>query len=149
MRKILFLLVFAPILVSAQNIMHLSSNEFSNNYNSFLNDSTVIIDGRTMEMYNSGYIKNAKNIDAFKPDAEKMLSEFLNKKTIVVYCTMNNRSLTLIEILKENNFKGEIIDITDGITGWKANGFEVVTNNSTINIDENKKDTTIKPTYLQ
>lgn len=43
MKKILILLVLFPLVMSAQNITNLSSKDFSNRYNSFVNNSTVII----------------------------------------------------------------------------------------------------------
>lgn len=39
---------------------------------------------------------------------------------------MNKRSEKLIDVLIEIKYKGEIINITDGINGWKKNGFEIV-----------------------
>lgn len=50
-----------------------------------------------------------------------------------------------IQFLKNLGFKGEIIDITDGIIGLKTNGFEFVANTTKIEVDKNQTDTTFKP----
>ena len=77
-------------------------------------------------MYKSGHIKNAVQINAFSEDAAKNLAGYVNKKKIIIYCTTNNRSKTLIEKLKCLGYKGEIIFITDGIKGWKSHDLETI-----------------------
>ena len=66
----------------------------------------------------------------------------MSKKQIVVYCTNQNRSLKLIDALESMNYSGEILFVTDGINGWKANDFDIVTDeenseNGTDNIEKN------------
>jgi phage shock protein E len=87
--------------------------------------SSILIDGRSAEMFAAAHIQGAVNIDAFKNNAGERIREYLNKKQIILYCTRKKRSETLIKILKNLRFSGEIVFITDGITGWKKSGYEV------------------------
>lgn len=87
---------------------------------------TVLIDGRSAEMFAEKHIKGAINIDAFRDSAESQLEEYLEKDTIVVYCTNHRRSETIIEKLKGIQYQGKIIFITDGINAWITAGFPIV-----------------------
>lgn len=143
--SILILLVLFVKISFSQTIKEVTSIEVQTILQSLDNKTSVIIDGRDSLKFQTEHIENAINIDVFGSNAENLISQFLDKKTIVIYCTMNNRSSKLIEILKKLEYKGEIIDITDGITGWKANNFPVI--NSTEILTDNKQqiDTTFKP----
>jgi rhodanese-related sulfurtransferase len=93
----------------------------SNNFNK------TIIDGRDSAMFCSGHIKNAVVIDAFSKELSKNLQKYLAEDTLIVYCTKNRRSNIIIENLKLLNYKGLVIYMQDGLTGWKENKFEIVT----------------------
>jgi rhodanese-related sulfurtransferase len=114
------------VFVSAQNVIERSASEA---YDIILNldyEYSTLIDGRTAAMYRDGHIKNAVNINAFLPDVNDRLKPYLSKNQLVVYCTNQNRSLKLIDALKSLGYSGEIIFVSDGITGWKSNGFKLV-----------------------
>jgi rhodanese-related sulfurtransferase len=120
---IIFLFLFLSFIVAhSQHVIRIESpqaTEFLKNKNIY------IIDGRTNEMYQSGHIKHAEQIDAFDTNVRHKLKELLNKDTLFIYCSNQRRSETIISILGELNYGGVIIYMTDGITGWKRNGFEL------------------------
>ncbi|MDZ7777990.1 MAG: rhodanese-like domain-containing protein [Bacteroidales bacterium] len=120
------LLVFFGNLLMAQTVTKVTSLEAYPLMKKANNEQSIIIDGRSPSMYNSGHIKNAIQINAFSEDAAKKLARYVNKKQIIVYCTTNNRSQTLIKKLKRLGYRGEIIFITDGIKGWKSHGLKTI-----------------------
>jgi len=128
MRKFIvaLMLLFVANITFSQTIKEVTSVEVQTILQNLDKKNSVIIDGRDSLKYQTEHIEYAINIDAFGSKAEHSISQYLDKKIIVIYCTMNNRSSKLIEILKKLEYKGEIIDITDGITSWKANGFPVI-----------------------
>ena len=90
---------------------------------------SVLIDGRSAEMFSEKHIEGAVNIDAFQESVEQKLKSYLRKKQIIVYCSNFRRAELIVEKLQEMNYKREIVFISDGINGWIANGFEITTKN--------------------
>jgi rhodanese-related sulfurtransferase len=88
----------------------------------------VLIDGRSKTMYNEGHIQGAIVIDAYSDNVPEQLTDYLKADTIVVYCTVNNRSRIITNLLKEAQFDGVIITVTNGITAWKEHGFPIIKN---------------------
>lgn len=86
---------------------------------------TVLIDGRSAEMFAKKHIKGALNIDAFEDSFALELKKYLDKEEIIVYCTNHRRAEILIEKLKEMQFHGKIIFISDGINGWGSAGLPI------------------------
>jgi len=128
MRKILLMSLLCCIVFSlkAQTVKHITSLEYYKQLDSLSNsESLIIIDSRNIRKYSEGHIPEAVNIDAFSDDMQTQLMKYISTKTIVVYCMENTRSETIIKALKENNYKGIIIDITDGFTGWTENNLPI------------------------
>ncbi|MBE9469278.1 MAG: rhodanese-like domain-containing protein [Bacteroidetes bacterium] len=90
--------------------------------------STIIIDGRSDEMYAKKHIDGAINIDAFSDLVKTELKKYLEAKKIIVYCTNHKRAEAIIEILKELKYKGKITFIADGINAWISSGYKTVRN---------------------
>ncbi len=108
-----------------QQINAVNSEEFFKEYKHLLEDGeTVIIDGRTRQMFSGGHLKNAINIDADDPSLVSLLQEHLEKPRIVVYCTTLRRTTKIVNTLR-GMYEGEIIYISDGISEWQRNGFPV------------------------
>lgn len=147
MKKYSISLIFISILQISfsQNILQLTASQFHSILKEFDFKNSVIIDSRDSLMFQTEHIKNAINIDANNSDVENLISKFNNKKIIAVYCTTHNRTNKIIEILKKLNYNGQIIDITDGITGWKSNGFETFTQKKIANNLQPLQDTIFKP----
>jgi len=83
----------------------------------------TIIDGRDSVMFRTGHLKNAVYIDAFSVDVVPFLQTYLNSDTLLIYCSNQTRSELLIEHLQQLNYKGHIIYMKDGLTGWKKQKF--------------------------
>ncbi len=108
-----------------QQINAVNSQEFYENYRHLLDDGeTLIIDGRTERMYSGGHLKNAINIDADDPRLIPLLKQHLNVPLIVVYCTTMRRTSKIVNTLRDM-YDGEIIYISDGLRGWRQNGFPI------------------------
>ncbi len=89
---------------------------------------TIIIDGRSDEMYANKHIEGAINIYAFSDSLKTELKNYLEAKNIIVYCTNHKRAELIIEKLKEFQYNGKIIFITDGINAWVSSGYKTVSN---------------------
>lgn len=119
-------LCFSPKVGFGQQIKAIDSEEFFKDYLHLLeNGETLIIDGRTRQMFSTGYLKNAINIDADDPNLMNLLQPHLNEPQIVVYCTTVRRTIKIVNTLIEI-YDGNIIFITDGIRGWRKNGYPYV-----------------------
>ncbi len=114
--------VSLPGKTSGQQVVGVSSLEFYENHRHLLEDGgATIIDGRTAEMFESGHLKNAINIDADDPNLIDLLQEHTDEPLIVIYCTTIRRTGDILQALEEF-YEGKIIYINDGLRGWKQNG---------------------------
>jgi rhodanese-related sulfurtransferase len=128
MKKIAVLIslfMIIPIL-RGQDKLVVTSVEFYENYYHLLSDSNVVvIDGRTPEMFASGHILNAIQIDADVENVDVLLKAAAIKPTVVVICTTNRRTGDIIKYL-DTFYMGQIIAINDGMRGWKENGLPII-----------------------
>jgi len=111
-------------IVIGQTITEVTSREFKLMLEKRSKRRSVIVDGRSTEMFNAGHIANAVNIDAYSQEAGDELSKLKRNKTLYIYCTKTNRVNQMVTTLERIGYKGNIVKMVDGITGWKANGFE-------------------------
>lgn len=82
-----------------------------------LDTNIQLIDIRTQEEYQEGYIKNAKNINFFDDDFLNQMSLLDKSKPVYVYCKSGGRSAKASTQLKEAGFT-KIYDLEGGITDW-------------------------------
>ncbi len=121
----LMLLLSAHGMVFGQQVTPVSSQTFYDNYRHLLDDGeTLIIDGRTQRMFSGGHLNNAINIDADDPRLIPLLQQHLDEPLIVVYCTTMRRTNKIVNTLR-GMYDGEIIYISDGLSGWRLHGFPV------------------------
>lgn len=85
-----------------------------------------IIDVRTPEEFNSGYINGAKNINIYDNDFEQKLKELDKSQPVFVYCKGGGRSADAAEQLKSLGVS-VIYDMQGGIMAWGNQNFPVVT----------------------
>ena len=85
------------------------------------NPDFVIIDVRTPEEFDEGYIKGAINIDFYSETFRDELDILDKNKTYLIYCRSGNRSGSALAITEELNFR-EAYNITGGIIQWRAEG---------------------------
>ena len=84
----------------------------------------ILIDVRTLDEFNSGYIKKAKNLDFYSETFQNDILSIEKSLPIVLYCRTNNRSTKTANILKQNGFK-EISVLEGGITDWVKRGNDI------------------------
>lgn len=126
MNRFVFIMFLFPAVLYSQNLKTVGSLDAKVIIDSLNMQESVIIDGRDSTMFfENGHIQGAVYIDAFSSELQPSLFKYIEKKTIVVYCTMQKRALIIIETLKSLGYKGEIIFIEDGFNGWKENNLPV------------------------
>lgn len=82
--------------------------------------NTVIIDVRTLEEYESGYIGNAVNYDVLDSIAFLHTISALDKnKNFLLYCKSGRRSGKALVMMKDKGFK-KVHHLKGGITEWKG-----------------------------
>ncbi len=84
----------------------------------------VIVDVRTPEEYETGYIEGAVNI-CVTCDAQELLDNLNPEDEILLYCRTGSRSATAARILNENGYH-KVYNMLGGITAWNNAGYTVV-----------------------
>ncbi len=85
----------------------------------------IIIDIRTPQEYNQGFIEGAINIDFYSPTFSDDLDALDKTVQYVVYCRSGNRSGQAMGMFKDLGFTN-ITEIDGGIENWYSTGHEVV-----------------------
>lgn len=83
-----------------------------------------ILDVRSDEEFQSGYIAGAKNIDVMEDGFEAALSQLDKTKPVFVYCAAGGRSSKAVSILYKNGFT-ELYNLNGGMGAWNAAGLPV------------------------
>lgn len=83
-----------------------------------------LVDVRSKEEYESGFIGNAQNIDFNSPTFDEDISKLDKSKPVLLYCRTGGRSAKCSKKLIEAGFI-QIIELEGGITQWKFKGFEL------------------------
>ncbi len=82
--------------------------------------NAVILDVRTPDEYNSGYIKGAQLMDYFGDFKDKV--DGLDKsKTYFVYCKAGSRSTSAADIMRQKGFK-DVYELEGGVMNWENSG---------------------------
>lgn len=89
------------------------------------NPDFIIIDVRTQEEYNSGYIEGAINIDFYSKDFRTELDALDRDKVYLIYCHTARRSSGARDMMAELGFK-EVYNMSGGIVAWETQGLPVV-----------------------
>jgi len=90
-------------------------------------DNVQLIDVRTKEEYNAGYIPGAQNIDFFSPTFIDDINKLDKERPIFLYCKSGNRSAKCAKAMVNQGFV-KIYDLEGGFSKWKHNGLESKTN---------------------
>ena len=86
-----------------------------------LNDTDIIIlDVRTSEEINAGYIPNSTFIDYYDKNFENKINLIDRSKKIYTLCKSGGRSVQAAEILSKNGFRN-VYNLEGGFMRWKAN----------------------------
>lgn len=113
---IVALLLFFTQCNYAQQATVLNVNDFEKKISSEKN--IQLIDVRTPEEFQQGYIKNAKNINIYDPNFEKEIQKLDKSKPVYIYCRSGNRSRSAAQVLAKNGFK-TIYDLQGGMGAWQ------------------------------
>lgn len=120
---LLAFLVSCTVVSNPENVKSVAPQGFSD---AIKNDNNyIIVDVRTPQEYNHGYIKGAKNIDYNKNNFNSKMEEIDKNKTLYIYCASNNRrgkANRQIQNLKFSN----IIELKGGFYAWGSSKFPVV-----------------------
>ncbi len=121
-----FFTIFSCSLINNESINQMNSDELIEFIE--LNDA-VLVDVRTEDEYNSGYIENSLNIDYFS-NAFSVNADKLDKSTpIILYCRSGKRSSMSANKISKLGFK-EIYNLEGGILEWIEEGNAVVFNDT-------------------
>ena len=85
--------------------------------------NVTILDVRTLDEYNTGYIKNAILIPVQELESKiDKLKKFKDNK-IIVYCASGSRSISASRILYKKGYNPH--NMNGGINNWKRNGYDI------------------------
>lgn len=87
-------------------------------------DNVQLVDVRTPEEYQEGFIKNAQNIDFLSPTFLDDIKKLDKEKPVMLYCRSGGRSAKCGKKLIEAGFV-KVYDLDGGISEWKHQGFEI------------------------
>lgn len=90
-------------------------------------EDVQLIDVRTPEEYEEGYIEGFQNIDYYSESFSQEIEKLDKSKPVIVYCKSGRRSADCAKKLKEKGFI-KIYDLEGGIAKWEFEGFEVKEN---------------------
>ena len=119
MKKILFLLLFITSLFTSyaqnENSVLLGVTDYKE---VVVGKAVQLVDLRTPEEYQKGFIDDAINIDYLNP---KIFNEEFSKldkdKPVYIYCRSGNRSQKSVPLLKKLGFT-KIYDLKGGYNAW-------------------------------
>ncbi len=123
MRKNILLLI--PILCGQflQAQTRLDTKDFKNKLAATPNG--LLLDIRTAEEINKGYLKGAVFIDFYDSAFKKQVQTIDKNKPVFVYCAIGGRSWDAAKIMTEMGFK-EVYDLKGGIIVWKIKNYPYV-----------------------
>ena len=88
-------------------------------------EDAVILDVRTTEEVNAGFIEGAVHIDYKGDDFESKVNKLDKSKTYFVYCGSGVRSNKAADVMKGLGFE-KYYTLEGGIKAWKEKGLPVV-----------------------
>lgn len=89
-------------------------------------EDVQLVDVRTQQEYEKGYIENSQNIDILSPTFEQDILKLDKSKPVIVYCKSGGRSAKCSKKLKAAGFV-KIYDLEGGLEKWKFSGKEIQT----------------------
>ena len=119
-RALLFLIIIFFISCSNKNTLVYEKTDILS-LDKILNDTDIIIlDVRTSEEINAGYIPNSTFIDYYDKNFENKINLIDSSKKIYTLCKSGGRSVKAAEILSKNGFRN-VYNLEGGFMRWKAN----------------------------
>ena len=118
--KKLVVLFFINSIFSQQQILDIDYKKMSEILD---RESTVLIDVRTIDEFNSFRIKNSINIDFYSKVFLDSISLFKDKKNIILYCRSGRRSYYAAKLLQQKGFNN-IYNLEGGVLQVKKKNLE-------------------------
>ena len=137
--KLLFYIFISSFSIysSFGQIAKLNPKEFSDQLLS--NSSKIILDVRTKDEYNAGFIDHAINIDWNEKSFESLTDKLDKYEPIYIYCLSGGRSRNAVKNLESRGFK-KIIELDGGIMAWRSEKRPLVTEHSVLKAEMSKTD---------
>ena len=123
---VVFSIIFSCSLINNESVNQINSDELIEFIE--LNDA-VLVDVRTEDEYNSGYIENSLNIDYFSNEFSVNADKLDKNTPIILYCRSGKRSSMSANKISKLGFK-EIYNLQGGILEWIEEGNAVVFNDT-------------------
>jgi len=121
-----FSTIFSCSLINNESINQINSDELIDFIE--LNDA-ILVDVRTEDEYNSGYIESSLNIDYFSNEFSVNADKLDKSTPIILYCRSGKRSSMSANKISKLGFK-EIYNLEGGILEWIEEGNAVVFNDT-------------------
>tara|TARA_B100001248_G_C27317400_1_gene425057 strand:- start:410 stop:787 length:378 start_codon:yes stop_codon:yes gene_type:complete len=118
--KKLIILFFLNSIFSQQQIFDIDYKKMSEIIE---NESTVVVDVRTADEFNSFRIKNSINIDYYSKNFLDSISSYREKKNIILYCRSGRRSYYAAKLMQEKGFN-KIYNLKGGVLGVKKKNLD-------------------------
>jgi rhodanese-related sulfurtransferase len=85
----------------------------------------TLIDVRTLDEYNAGHLKNAKQTDYTQAQQFSKYLELLDKDNkYLIYCRSGIKSAKSMQIMRDKGFTN-VYDMSGGYKAWIAGGYSV------------------------
>ena len=121
-----FFTIFSCSLINSESINQMNSDELIEFIE--LNDA-ILVDVRTEDEYNSGYIESSLNIDYFSNEFSVNADKLDKTIPIILYCRSGKRSSMSASKISKLGFK-EIYNLKGGILEWIEEGNMIVFNDT-------------------
>ena len=118
--KKLIILFFLNSIFSQQQIFDIDYKKMSEIIE---NESTVVVDVRTTDEFNSFRIKNSINIDYYSKNFLDSISSYREKKNIILYCRSGRRSYYAAKLMQEKGFN-KIYNLKGGVLEVKKKNLD-------------------------
>jgi rhodanese-related sulfurtransferase len=97
-----------------KNFSHINFEEFKKG---ITEKDSILIDVRTSNEFESGHIKNAKNIDIYSSNFQNELEKLDKEKPYYINCQSGGRSRSAVSQMKKLGFK-KVYGLEGGISSW-------------------------------
>lgn len=118
------LLIFLFLTISCNFLTPEINFISSSDLNELEETEYILIDVRTTDEFESGFIQNAINIDYYSEMFNSDILSLEKDYKIILYCRTNNRSAKSAIFLLDNGYR-DINVIEGGITSWVKNGNDI------------------------
>lgn len=127
MKKYLILAASAIVIIIITTFVLLSSESSQFNYldtktfnQNLSSNNYILLDIRTVDEFNEGHIKGAKQIDYYQTQAFSDYLDTLDKsKKYLIYCRTGRRTGLALNLFKQKGFTN-VSDLKGGYNSWLA-----------------------------